>query len=586
MKPKRHSVRSLPTKYKQEKVNVAKEGSDVSALLLAIGILSLIFCFMLFKNISYPLLFNDEAETAMNAQQVLKYGYPKGHDEKNTVFIPDNPQWLGYKKSDDANISIPWGNYYFGAIGVYMASFSDDIYTKTALVRIPFALAGFAGICLLIISFRMLFETRKNYYWFVVGFIVLELLSVNLFLHLREARYYALVVLAVSLYLFLFIRRFLVGELKGWKYIPLMSIVLFLGYNVNFITYIVMNTSLGLYLLYELIDKVYWRKIESWGQSFWNLIFYSLPMLLSGLAVLPLLIYFETFETAQKASEYYKFTSEVFWKHLDDILMVLNKHEMLYAILFLKIIMLGFYYYSKGNGPGMNVTQGRLIRLSLFFLLFIVLYCLMTARMPFIWMRYFVVLQPLLMLMALMDGYLILTFIANKNTKVSRFQFVLAVLLVYGFIAFNKKESFLKDYYYQLTHRYKGPLDEYIPFIKEKFPITDSLVIGTNYEELSYMYYLNSKVILGYNYGFRNLTEDSLKLFNPDILIFRKKWGQNPGAYNYYIQNGKFERTSFNTVDWPVNNLADLEFFVKHQFKTLETKDEKEKADIFIRVKE
>ena len=58
-----------------------------SLLNLAIFILVVLFSLSLFKNISYPLLWNDEAEGAMTGRRVLEYGYPKVHDGKNTVFL-------------------------------------------------------------------------------------------------------------------------------------------------------------------------------------------------------------------------------------------------------------------------------------------------------------------------------------------------------------------------------------------------------------------------------------------------------------------------------------------------------------------
>ncbi|MFI5265719.1 MAG: hypothetical protein ACHQT7_03170, partial [Candidatus Levyibacteriota bacterium] len=52
-------------------------------------VLFVVFCVGLFKNISYPLLWNDESYGAMNALRVLEYGYPKVHDEKgNAVLEP------------------------------------------------------------------------------------------------------------------------------------------------------------------------------------------------------------------------------------------------------------------------------------------------------------------------------------------------------------------------------------------------------------------------------------------------------------------------------------------------------------------
>ena len=46
-------------------------------------ILFVLFSFSVFKHISYPLFWQDEASTAVGAQRVAEYGFPKVHGEKN-----------------------------------------------------------------------------------------------------------------------------------------------------------------------------------------------------------------------------------------------------------------------------------------------------------------------------------------------------------------------------------------------------------------------------------------------------------------------------------------------------------------------
>ena len=362
-----------------------------------------------------------------------------------------------------------------------------------------------------------------------------------------------------------------------------MSVVLFLSYQMNFITYVVMCLTLILYGTYSFL-----RNKVPIADRIKRTLYTIIPVGISAILVFPFLLYFETFDIAKKASEHYKFTADLFWKHITDITNALFKHEIFYSLIILLMVLIGFYFFIRKNKNKGTPFEARLENVLVLMSIFFVLYIIMVARIPFVWMRYFVVLQPLMVILILISAFLLFEYIRNSisSQNQKRYNSVFFVVLVLiGWYGFNKKEGHLGDYYYQLTHQYKGPLDEYIPYIMTKYSETDTLVLATNYEELSYMYYLNCKVILGYNYGFRTLTEDSLKRYDPDILIFRKKWGQDPRAYNYYIQQGKFERTSFPTVDWPVNNIADLEFFVKHQFKTLTTNDEKEKADIFLKVK-
>ena len=64
---------------------------------------------------------------------------------------------LGYKPTVDAITRLPWANHYFGVIGVLLADQTDDIYFKTALVRIPFATIGLIGLLVFILSIKEFF---------------------------------------------------------------------------------------------------------------------------------------------------------------------------------------------------------------------------------------------------------------------------------------------------------------------------------------------------------------------------------------------------------------------------------------------
>ena len=72
--------------------------------IILIFIISL-FIFSVFKNISRPLLWNDEAETAEYARRIITYGYPKVDDGKNILNLTSYPdKSLGVKESIDACI--------------------------------------------------------------------------------------------------------------------------------------------------------------------------------------------------------------------------------------------------------------------------------------------------------------------------------------------------------------------------------------------------------------------------------------------------------------------------------------------------
>ncbi len=102
--------------------------------------------------------------------------------------LPDRS--LGIDKKTDAYIGgANWGQYYFATLGIKLAEMSDDLFTKTAIIRITFALAGLAGLAILAFLAMQFFHTRLSKTGFLTLFVFFELISGPLVLHLREARY-------------------------------------------------------------------------------------------------------------------------------------------------------------------------------------------------------------------------------------------------------------------------------------------------------------------------------------------------------------------------------------------------------------
>jgi hypothetical protein len=153
-----------------------------------------------------------------------------------------------------------------------------------------------------------------------------------------------------------------------------------------------------------------------------------------------------------------------------------------------------------------------------------------------------------------------------------------------GLISINVSRNigYLEGHVYELFHQYKGPLDYLIPFIKERYGDTDKLVIATNYEETSFMYYLDSKVIIGY---VGNNLEQDLRMV-PDIVIYRKGWRDlDPKIFIDFLSQHPYQRISFPVFDYRVNNIPELNLSpeYQHQFRTLKTEDERMKVNIFLK---
>ncbi|MBI2269229.1 MAG: hypothetical protein HYU69_02610 [Bacteroidetes bacterium] len=155
---------------------------------------------------------------------------------------------------------------------------------------------------------------------------------------------------------------------------------------------------------------------------------------------------------------------------------------------------------------------------------------------------------------------------------------ILVILVRLVAINMGEKINYEKKYIYQITHQLKGPLDYIIPYIADNYKNTEDLVLATNYEELSYIFYLNCKVTLGFMN--KNLSED-LK-YQPDIMVYRK-WGQNPEYFNQFIQKAKYKKITFPVFDSPVNNIAELNGAIEHQFKTKLAESDNDKMEILVR---
>src|SRR5436190_354936 len=108
-----------------------------------------VFAALIFARLGQPLLWEDEAETAMHGRNVLEYGVPKMHVGRNIVYGAPLPLALGRNEALDAYVGSPWGQYFFAAPAVAWSEGARDLAARTWRMRLPFALAGRLGVLLL-----------------------------------------------------------------------------------------------------------------------------------------------------------------------------------------------------------------------------------------------------------------------------------------------------------------------------------------------------------------------------------------------------------------------------------------------------
>jgi hypothetical protein len=145
--------------------------------------------FTLFWNLGDRLLWGDEAETALLAVNITKFGLPVASDGRNVVTL------LGVGKDTNAAGVWTWSPW----LDEYAAAASFAVFgNSTFAARFPFALAGLAGTIFFAYFAHRVYR-RNDVTLFAT---LLFATNASIVLHARQCRYYAIVVLAQMLLLY------------------------------------------------------------------------------------------------------------------------------------------------------------------------------------------------------------------------------------------------------------------------------------------------------------------------------------------------------------------------------------------------
>lgn len=190
-------------------------------------------------------LWQDEAETAFLAKNILRYGYPRGTDGLNRL-NPSIPLAAG-----EAWTYHPWLSFYMTAASFKLFG------TGTAAARLPFAAMGLLSVWLFYRVVRRITGDRSLARWSVF----LLATSVPFLLHMRQCRYYAPSVL-FSLWTVLAYWRVRQGKHCS---LPETVLALFLLFHTNHGVFIPLLLGLGLHLALRPPDAVTLRRLAEAG---------------------------------------------------------------------------------------------------------------------------------------------------------------------------------------------------------------------------------------------------------------------------------------------------------------------------------
>ena len=199
---------------------------------------TLIFAILILIGANMHPLWGDEAETALFARNILKYGVPKGWDGVNIMGIND----AIVLNKDLVNYTSPWLQYYTAA-----ASFL--IFPQTSFAaRLPFIIFSVLSIPLLYYLTLRLTKDRLS----ALITVLVASLSVPFILFSYQARYYALTSFAS---LALGILTFKIAEKNWWWKVAFIFSGVFFFY-ANYVVFATFYLSLAAsYFIYLILSK-------------------------------------------------------------------------------------------------------------------------------------------------------------------------------------------------------------------------------------------------------------------------------------------------------------------------------------------
>jgi hypothetical protein len=530
-------------------------------LLLAVGA----FAALLLPGLAHPLFWSDEADTAMFARRIIEFGFPKVHDGRNVVYQFGSNIALGVDERSDAYIGTTWGQFYFAAPGVRWADGVADPWAKTARVRLPFALAGALGLWLFAAAVRPGLP-RERRACFGALFFACACLSISLVLHLREARYYALVVLLVGALVFVQLRFTVFRTLGERGYTAAVTALLWLLFNTFYAAFFSVLAVLA-------VER------GRFGPRA------LLPLLPALLLVAPLFVYFETFSIAAVFSREFSMGPRELLANLAIVGGHLWRNEFLAAALACRAALLVFDARERRRGrePGDRPARAA----AGFLWLFAAGYALIGSANPLPLERYFVVLSPVLTLAFLLDAFVLVGAVSRSAAPARRrvaVRAATAALIALAAVTRYPAAAELADHVRSLATPVRGPVDFVVEWVRDHYPEPERLVIATNYEEQALMFYLGSRVIIGFSLN--NLVVD--RELEPDLVVPRRRWRGSLPEVVAFLRRGSWERIELPVVDLHYNNIPALSrsrFLPDpHRFRTAVPEREADALVIYRRV--
>jgi hypothetical protein len=507
------------------------------------------FAVLLFKHISYPLFWQDEGEVAMFATRILEHGFPRIHGERNVLYEFAGDLEIGRDEATDAYIGTTWGHFYFAVPGLLWSHGASDPHAKTARMRIPFAVAGLAGVASFLWVALPALRGRSDRELFAALYFALCCLSISLILHIRETRYYALQVLAGAWVLGVHLRYHVYGGIRFRRYLISQSILLVLLFNVFFSAWFSMSLLLGLHAIYAA-----WQRGAGARERLREALLGLAPFAVSALLLIPWFVFFETFRIAGHFSDWGGLGPGVYLANLAAIAGHLARHELLVPALFARVAVAALREEARPAWRERDPKRRAAACLIAFSAGYVVIGC----ANPLVFERYFLLVSPALIAAFLLDSFTLAEeaprrFSPEQRGRVRAATVAALVVVVAG--TGTTRVHDLRERIHEITHRMEGPTDRVVAYLRARYPRPESLVIATNYGAHPLMFYLGSQVIVG-----MGLNHPADLALEPDVVVPKRDWLDTRELVTDFVERApwEFEAVHLGIMDTPFNNIPSL----------------------------
>lgn len=395
--------------------------SRPAALLGLVAVLGAVLCL---AGLDKPLLWDDEAETALLAQRVLRFGVPMAWDGRDLVSQECAVDF-------DANYlwrQTPWAQFYIAAVSFELLG------ANTLTARLPFALLGVLTIVSLYPLGKALFGDRA----LALGGSALLALSVPFLLHVRQVRYYALATLAIVwvLYFFFALLRDRRGAVLG---LALAMTVLF---HSNYL--VLFATAVGLAFAFLAFPFDARAALRLGG---------------AGLATLALnLPWLAVFDVRRKAGFALAAASlELYASNLWGYLLRLELYA--FSVVLLAALVAAAFAFASDRLWGVWPAPRVCLALALFALGHV----LALSAAPFAYFRYVITLLPVL---ALLQAA-VLRAVWSSSRMLAVVGVALLVFLDRGDLVDGTLGSAPVKYAYEVTHPMSGPIAAIVGYLRD-----------------------------------------------------------------------------------------------------------------------